>query len=330
MIVKNCLTSLLLLGVAACSFSPPKDGAPDIIVAPPPGDPVPRAEPRSRYGNPDSYEQFGRRYHILDTTDGYVERGIASWYGTKFHGRRTSSGEPYDMHALTAAHKTLPIPCWVEVHNLKNNKKLVLRVNDRGPFVENRIIDLSFAAATRLGIVRDGTGLVEVRAISFDQQGNAIMQAPEAAPTKVAVIEQPISRPADTIAAQQLPTSAPVDAAAAAASAELPTMANTNGSVKPVTPANEAPPIGAQINNLDNTTRLFAQLGAFSSIDNAERLFIKLRDLGFENARILENLDLDPRLFRIQVGPVANQEEYDHLLERLAINGIENATRVIH
>lgn len=131
--------------------------------------PVPREEPRSRYGNGPVYEVFGREYEVLDSSYGYRERGVASWYGEKFHGRLTSSREPYDMYAMTAAHKSLPLPTWVEVRNLSNGRKVVVRVNDRGPFVKNRLIDLSYAAASRLGIVADGTGMVEVTAISFDE-----------------------------------------------------------------------------------------------------------------------------------------------------------------
>ena len=133
---------------------------------------MPREEPRSRYGNPESYEVFGKRYHVMESTRGYVERGIASWYGKKFHGRRTSSGETYDMYAISAAHKTLPLPTYVEVRVLQTGKRLVLRVNDRGPFVEGRIIDLSYAAAKALGIVSTGTAEVEVRAVFADGKGN--------------------------------------------------------------------------------------------------------------------------------------------------------------
>lgn len=129
-------------------------------------DAVPRAEPRSRYGNPASYVVRGKRYQVMDSSSDYAEKGIASWYGTKFHGRRTSSGEPYDMYAMTAAHKSLPLPTYVEVTNLKNNRRVIVKVNDRGPFHENRIIDLSYAAAYRLGILGKGTGFVEVRAIN--------------------------------------------------------------------------------------------------------------------------------------------------------------------
>lgn len=142
---------------------------PDISALP---EPVPRAEPRARYGNKSPYSVLGKRYYVLDTAEGYVERGIASWYGTKFHGRVTSSFEPYDMYQFTAAHKTLPLPSFAEVTNLENGRKVIVRVNDRGPFHEGRIIDLSYAAAIKLGIHVRGTGRVEVRAITPDGQSS--------------------------------------------------------------------------------------------------------------------------------------------------------------
>jgi len=162
----------LVVTTSACAVRPAADGAPKSGSAIPPelpADPVPRPEARSRYGNGPVYEVFGRPYRVLDSSYGYRERGVASWYGRKFHGRPTSSREPYDMHQMTAAHKTLPLPTYARVRNLKNGRSVVVRVNDRGPFVDNRLIDLSYAAARRLGMVQDGTTLVEVSAISFDE-----------------------------------------------------------------------------------------------------------------------------------------------------------------
>lgn len=137
--------------------------APDVSQIP---DAVPKSEPRSKYGNPAQYEVFGKTYYTLTSAEGYREKGIASWYGTKFHGRRTSSGEIYDMYEMTAAHKTLPLPSYAQVTNLKNGRKVIVKVNDRGPFHDNRLIDLSYSAATKLGIVAKGTGLVDVRVIT--------------------------------------------------------------------------------------------------------------------------------------------------------------------
>ena len=132
-------------------------------------DVVPRNEPKSKYGNPESYVVRGRRYHVLDSARGYAKNGIASWYGKKFHGRRTSSGEPFNMYAMTAAHKTLPLPTYVLVTNRDNGRKIVVKVNDRGPFVDDRLIDLSYASAAKLGILGNGTGRVEVRVLEGGQ-----------------------------------------------------------------------------------------------------------------------------------------------------------------
>ncbi len=129
-------------------------------------DAVPQNAPRSKYGNPPSYTVFGKTYYVREHARGYRARGLASWYGKKFHGRRTSSGEPYDMYAMTAAHKTLPLPTWVRVTNLDNGKSVVVKVNDRGPFHAGRIIDLSYTAASKLDVLAGGTAPVEVIALA--------------------------------------------------------------------------------------------------------------------------------------------------------------------
>lgn len=129
-------------------------------------DAVPREEPRSLRGNPPFYTVFGKRYEVLPTAEGYKERGVASWYGPTFHEKDTSTGEPYDMYAMTAAHKTLPLPAYARVTNLSNGRSVVVRINDRGPFVGSRIIDLSYTAAHKLDMVRAGTAFVEVEVIT--------------------------------------------------------------------------------------------------------------------------------------------------------------------
>jgi rare lipoprotein A len=131
-------------------------------------EPVPRREPRAATGNRSPYTVLGKVYRVRDSSDGYVERGVASWYGTKFNGRATSSGETYDICSFTAAHRTLPLPSTVRVTNLDNGRSVVVRVNDRGPFHSGRLIDLSYAAAVRLGVDRTGTAHVELRALSPD------------------------------------------------------------------------------------------------------------------------------------------------------------------
>jgi rare lipoprotein A len=151
--------------------------------------------PKSRRGNPAFYEVFGQRYYVLDTSNGYTERGVASWYGNKFHGKPTSSGEPYNMHAMTAAHKTLPLPTRVRVRNLANGRSVVVVVNDRGPFVDNRIIDLSYAAAHQLDMVRNGTAMVEVTAFPYTEPTaplTPVLAATDPEPDKL-MIPGPIS-----------------------------------------------------------------------------------------------------------------------------------------
>jgi rare lipoprotein A len=168
----------LLVGACASgprrNAQPPPPAAPATTPSTPAGKPniaaipdaVPRYELKSRHGNPPFYDVQGKRYFVLAKADGYVERGVASWYGPTFHGVNTSMGEQYDMYAMTAAHKTLPLPAYARVTNLKNGKSVVVRINDRGPFVANRIIDLSYTAAAKLDMLREGTTLVEVRALT--------------------------------------------------------------------------------------------------------------------------------------------------------------------
>lgn len=168
------LSALTFFILASCTASPSNpytqahDSAPitpaHINIAAIPNA-VPRYEPRTRAGNPGIYTILGKQYKVMSSSKNYVERGISSWYGTKFHGHKTSNGEIYNMYAMTAAHKTLPIPSYVQVTNLENQRSVVVRVNDRGPFHQNRIIDLSYAAAVKLGIDKAGTGFVEIRSI---------------------------------------------------------------------------------------------------------------------------------------------------------------------
>lgn len=160
--------------LSACGlFSVDQDGAPDRVMdwssIP---NASPRIEPLSKTGNPSSYVVNGKRYYVSMNTNGYSETGKASWYGTKFHGNLTSSGEAYDMYKMTAAHKSLPLPSYVSVTNLENNNQIIVKVNDRGPFVDGRIIDLSYAAAHKLGIVRNGTAEVAIEVLAAPTVGD--------------------------------------------------------------------------------------------------------------------------------------------------------------
>ena len=147
-----------------------RDSSDSVPGGPPPDisklvEPVPKVEPHSLYGNKSPYTVLGQTYRVLPSARGYDERGIASFYGNKFHGYKTSSLETYDMYAFTAASKTLPLPSYARVTNLQNGKSVIVRINDRGPFHEDRVIDLSYAAAVKIGVWPKGTGLVEVRGI---------------------------------------------------------------------------------------------------------------------------------------------------------------------
>ncbi len=280
------LAALLVLG--ACGGSSTRgDGAPSsgsIRIPDLPDDPVPRPEPLSRYGNGPEYEVFGKRYTVMPTSRNYQERGVASWYGKKFHGRLTSNREPYDMYQMTAAHKTLPLPTYVRVRNLKNNKSVVVRVNDRGPFVHNRIIDLSYAAATKLDMIRDGTSLVEVTAINFDEPGGD-------SPTRQTV---PPSPPPVETAASKAPTPQTTDVERAI---------NTED---------------------DRTRQgdIYVQVGAFGDRANAERRLALLWSADIDNAFIYEDFTGDAPLLRVRIGPVADVLQYDLLVEELETIGI--------
>lgn len=281
----DCRLALLAavagLAVASCGGSPVKDGPPSGRAAIPdlPGDAVPRAEPPSRYGNMPEYEVFGKRYQVMTSSEGYRERGVASWYGRKFHGRLTSSREPYDMHAMTAAHKSLPLPTYVRVRNLRNDKSVVVRVNDRGPFVHNRIIDLSYAAAKKLDMVEDGTSLVEVTAISFGEPAG--------------------DRPTRTTSPQP-PSEGPVDAG------------------PPVTPE-PAPSRSAPTEH-----KVFVQVGAFGTRENAERRHAALRKRGLGNAFIYSDSTVVPQLYRVRIGPIFDALQYDLIVEELESLGIDD------
>ncbi len=287
---------LLSLALGACSSGPGvRDGGggsaavpPDIMAIP---DAVPKVEPRSRYGNPASYVVFGRRYHVMPTSDGYVERGIASWYGPDFHGKRTSSGDPYDMYAMTAAHKSLPLPTYVRVTNLQNGRSIVVRVNDRGPFVHDRVIDLSYTGAAKLGLIGAGTGMVEVRALD--------PRKPDPGPTLRFADQAPAAQPAAPLASK--PAAGIIRQAQAA----------------PV-PAASAP-----------APALYLQVGAFSNRDNAEQLRSKLATVQMPGIHISETVSNQKPIYRVRIGPLASAAEADRMSGELGRFGITHPRVVV-
>jgi rare lipoprotein A len=197
-------------GISAADLPPDwdiKDGTPPRLLDPNAiADAVPRRDVVTKAGNKSPYTVLGETYNVMPSGRGFRQRGMASWYGTKFHGKKTSNGEDYDVYSMTAAHKTLPIPCYVRVTNLENGRKAVVRVNDRGPFLHNRIIDLSYAAATKLGYANKGTALLEIEYIDTGNPVTAFAAAPRPAPYAgpVKPVSQPAPQPVSTTAQRYL------------------------------------------------------------------------------------------------------------------------------
>ena len=265
-------------------------------------EPVVTHEPPSPVGNRSPYSVLGKKYEVMSRVDGYKEQGTASYYGKKFHGRLTSNREVYDMYAFTAAHKTLPLPSFARVTNLDNGKSVVVRVNDRGPFHEGRVIDLSYAAAVKLGIVARGTGRVEVRALAPGEAGSSARTTATTAATKRA--GDP-SRGA---------TTAPATASTAALPATgldnlvqaLPSTTGSFGqaqvSVVPVPAATRAAggaPVPVAGGSADSAAVL--QVASFSSLENARRALDRLAAAGIAGGRLDDVVAGGRTLWRLRV-----------------------------
>jgi rare lipoprotein A len=295
--LRGGVLTLLALLLAACAQAPRRPPSAPTVVPPPPADvaaipnPVPREEPRSASGNPPFYEVAGHRYIVLASAAGYHERGVASWYGTDFHGLRTATGERYDMFAMTAAHKTLPIPCYARVTNLSNGRSVIVRINDRGPFVANRIIDLSYTAALKLDMIRNGTAFVQVETVSAASPENPAANA--ALPVTTPAASEASAGVSDVPA-----VTAPLEPAAGAA----------------VSPAPATPLSG----------HFFIQVGAYGQAENARRTAQKLRDAGLAHVFTLAPAG-DQLLQRVRIGPIASVQEFDQLIARLSALGFPGA-----
>lgn len=306
---KRCASILLAVALAACSSAPPRpaangaaggsgrsgqyyldDGPP---LNPPANlasipDAVPRLEPLKQSANK-PYFVLGREYVPATRLEPYHERGIASWYGRKYHGQRTSTGERYDMYSMTAAHPTLPLPSYARVTDVASGRSVVVRVNDRGPFLHGRIIDLSYAAAYKLGVAQKGSDLVDVDAIL---PGDSAHPLEATAPTTLAPVLEPAPGASTPPAPAEIASasSAPPDLAAA-----------TSPGVAPVT----ATPEGYSV-----------QLGAFANFSNAESFLAHVQNQ-------LAQVTVEPRirqsggLYRVYVGPYPGRDKARRVGERI-------------
>lgn len=293
--------------------------------------------PRSAIGNKTPYVVLGKSYQVLDRPKGYAEKGTASYYGAKFHGRLTSNREVYDMYAFTAAHKTLPLPSFARVTNLDNGESVIVRVNDRGPFHDGRVIDLSYAAAVRLGITQRGTGNVEVRALTpgednllADKPSRRERRAADAAATVAAApppaavrrasdldklvgaLPAPAARPGGAAqpAATQAATLETGPVTVSALPAAAPVVAAARPVPAPVPAATPSPSLQQQVGNV------LLQVASFASRENATKALGQLSSAGIVGASISDIVSGGRTLWRLRV-PAADHASASELAGRI-------------
>ncbi len=293
-------------------------------------DAVPQPEPKSNSGNPDSYEVYGDHYVILKDARGYRERGYASWYGKKFQGKRTSSGEPYDMFKMTAAHKTLPIPCYAKVTNIDNGRSVVVRINDRGPFHEGRIIDLSYTAAVKLGSLGKGSIPVEVEAIDPSMPQPTTMVAgvpPQAAKPTPAPSSAPPPTPPPAAVAMAAPVRPAVPVVTLPPGQRLtldPTLSPSGAApaMSPPPPAPAAIPaaptqVAAVASGTASSALRYLQAGLFYDPINAISLREQLNGLGFSNVQLKNDVRNGANVSRVLLGPFPDEDALALVRKRL-------------
>ncbi len=359
------LCHMLLLGglialLSGCAGSGGKDGPGDWSEFTDAPDAVPKAEPKSKYGNPASYVVFGKRYKTKTSSAGHVERGVASWYGKKFHGRKTSSGERYDMYAMTAAHKSLPLPTYAKVTNLENGRTAVVRINDRGPFHGDRVIDLSYTAARKLGVVSKGTAVVEVRAIDPRKPGSgsgdenlfavaeragrdetrpgrgetiAASGAPkkkaESAPPALATVATETARPEPSPASAKpiLVAQSKEPARATPPPARSATLAPAAGSASAPKIAAVDSPAPASKSSSAQGSSLYLQVGAFGNRTNAEQLRRQLVTQLAEQVQV--RAGGDAALYKVRVGPFDSRQKVNKVSQIVASLGLKDSHVVL-
>jgi rare lipoprotein A len=271
--------------------------------------------------------QVGGVWYYPNVDYNYVETGIASWYGEDFHGGATANGEIYDMNALTAAHRTLPMPSMVRVTNLENGRQLALRVNDRGPFVNNRIIDVSRRAAQLLGFDRQGTARVRVEIMDAESRQLAALYGGGAQPTATAgaaPVPPAAAAPTAAVTAETLPP--PPGAAAASAAPAVPAMAPRPAAVAAALPS--APTPDGKVTVIPvHQTAMFIQAGAFTDAANARRLQVRLASLG--RAQIVPAMVGNQKFYRVRLGPIGTVADADAMLDRVVASGHPEARLIV-
>lgn len=293
-----CVAALL----AGCASGPgprtaspsQRDGAPtqapaDLASLP---DPVPRIEPIRKGGPNKPYEVLGQSYAPLAEDVPWRESGVASWYGTKFHGRRTASGELFSMYGLTAAHRTLPIPSYARVRHVKTGKSVIVRINDRGPFHSSRVIDLSYAAAVKLGMASAGNAQVEVTRLTFDDIRRGVWDTDAAPGSEDAPEVSALVAPADIVSERVSP----------------PASANTSSPSRAYTPAQRG---------------FYVQLAAMRQREGVDRLHQRVSN---ELTGLMPMLAVfhEASLYKLKVGPYATRQDAllaaDQAREALQLN----------
>ncbi|WP_416137253.1 septal ring lytic transglycosylase RlpA family protein [Halomonas sp. HK25] len=281
-------------------------------------DAVPRVESPSRGGNRPTYEVWGKTYRVLPDARGYARQGTASWYGEKFHGYATSNGEIYDMYKMSAAHRSLPLPSYVRVTNQDNGRSAIVRVNDRGPFHNDREIDLSYAAAARLDILDRGTGRVKVEAIDVEQWLAENGGASRTDNTRNGAAGDAVTPPARQVATA-------VSSASARPRAEAP--ASTASSASAGRPAERRPTDGrpAERRPADGSPAdgrpIFLQIAALGSAESAQALQARLQAELSRPVRV----SVSTGVHRVQVGPLASADQVEPVRGELRRAGFEQS-----
>lgn len=295
---------------------------------------TPQLEPVSRYGNPAHYEVFGQKYKTMQHSHGYEAEGTASWYGRKFHGKRTSCGEPYDMYAMTAAHKSLPLPTYAKVTNVKNGKEVIVKINDRGPFVKGRLIDLSYAAAKKLGIHATGTGKVKICAIdpvAWNKEQKSSLAMANNPSSKNAKVSVKKSQPATATTLAKKSNGKPAQVAQKAKAKPIQVAQNT----KAKQPLPKAVAKGKTAKATSATDKqLYIQLGSFSKKLNAQQLAdragILTQALNNVDVHVLPNKVSNKEIYKVRVGPMKNKQQAQKLQKELLALENTSAAKLIY